>query len=488
MISNQRVEDLAKEIRNGEVRIDLDSVKICSPQGVDRAVSWPHFLTIKNGQFVCNWRVPRSETGTIEAEFIKLHGERPDIGKIVEGKDNFHLSAITPNGIPIEIDDLVPFPSVSTHSDGPTKYSTGFQFIKVPAMGDETWDSERIRARWNRLNQIQADQQVPTNVADKIETLFAIIPSVKLLISSACTEVTTKHPFLGEAGSSAANCLVDEIHGGKFCVEAKNGDLWVYFRRALVDNAPTVPTSQKVFSGILASIGFTHGCHPWPYYWQHVRDHVVVDRWLRCCPDCARDPLLPIESRRMSGSNDARDLFRKACIFFSAESEEAALTIRALWLMRESNRDSMPFEIRLVALCSILDGLIDRLGSKLLTQVELSSIKGKLRSVERCRKWKLIMDRLQLPWNAVFEPAWKSWEQFRHPLAHGFNEVPEQASETIFDAYSRITGAIYILMAKSMGYTGDMTSSLLEDKFVSLGTQSPAASFTPVDRGGSEQV
>jgi hypothetical protein len=478
MISNRRVEELANEVRRGNVRIDLDQVSVRSPQGVTEAVSWPYYVTIDKGRFVCHWRVPQGSTTASGIEIMKLLTNRPTTGQVSEQKDNFHLSAVTDKGVPIEIKDLEPFPSVTTHSDGPTKYSTGCHSINLPAAGLETWDSEQLRAHLEALNpSLQGSSVTP----ETIEMLFAIIPGVKLLLPSSGTEIKIKHPLLGETTNSSSNCHTGEIHGGNFCVEAKGDDLWVYYQRFLSAEISTPPATNTVFNGILAAIGFTHGCHPWPYYWQHMRDHIVVNRWIRCCPDCVRDPLLPIEKKRMLGSSDANDLFKKACFFFSTESDESALTTRALWLMRECNRESMPFEIRLVSLCSILDGIIHRLGDKLLMKNEPGKIKNEQRSDERRRKWNLVVERLHLPWEAVFEPAWRSWELYRHPLAHGFNEIPEASPTILFDAYSRITGAIYILMAKSMGYTGEIASSVLEGKRISIGA-SPAP-----DKAGSRK-
>jgi len=392
--------------------------------------------------------------------------------------DYFHLLAVTEDGVRIEIDDLSPFPSSTSRSDRPTSYSTGFFSLKLPATGFETWDSGRLIAHLKSLNPKQASQADDTKPRDKFESLFAIIPDVKLLMVSGGTKTITTHPLLGETSNSLSNCLVGDIHSGKFCVEAKDGDLWVYYQRVLNHDQGTGPAAEKIFAGVLSAIGFTHGCHPWPFYYQHVRDHIVVERWARCCPDCARDALLPIESRRMFLSEDAQDLFRKACLFFSTDSEDAALTIRALWLMRASHRDSMPFEIRLITLCSVFEGMIHRLEEKLLTEDERYEKErlpdGGRKGKPRRGKWKLIVERLQLPWENVFGPAYQSWEFYRHPLSHGFQERSDEAPETLFDAYSRITAAIYILMAKAMGYSGEMASSALEDKRVSLGGPPPS--------------
>jgi hypothetical protein len=457
MISNQRIEELVGEIRKGKVRVDLDEVRVRSPKGIEEQVSYPFSVTIEGNHFVCRWRVPQAET---LPPVMQSLSRRPS-SNVSTPADNFTVFAKVENGLPVELADLSPFPSTTSRSDGPTSYSTAFDTINFPASGLEKWESGQIIDHLNNLNPKQNSLTEDSVSRNKTETLFAIIPDVTLLIVSDGTKVTTTHPLFGEATNSQSNCLLGDIYGGKFCVEAKNGDLWIYYRRSL-GYIEAGPSAKNVFAGILSAIGFTHGCHPWPFYYQHVRDHIVLERWARCCPDCARDTLLPIEKRRMFLSQDAQDLFKKACQFFSATSDDAALMIRALWLMRESNRESMPFEIRLITLCSVLEGMIHRLEGQLLSKEE--SAKDKPRK----GKWELIAGKLELPWGEVFDLTYQSWSYYRHPLSHGFQERTEEAPETLFDAYSRISAAIYILMAKAMGYCGEIASSTLENKNISL--------------------
>jgi len=58
----------------------------------------------------------------------------------------------------------------------------------------------------------------------------------------------------------------------------------------------------------------------------------------------------------------------------------------------------------------------------------------------------------------------------RNQLAHGFDHDPmSRGSVAEFNAYSRFSGAIYILMGRRMGFTGQLERSQLEgDELVDL--------------------
>jgi hypothetical protein len=67
----------------------------------------------------------------------------------------------------------------------------------------------------------------------------------------------------------------------------------------------------------------------------------------------------------------------------------------------------------------------------------------------------------------------ESFNTFRGYLAHGFDPDPQtcEFGEEL-NAYYRISAAIYILMAKRMGFAGKLERSQLEGKeLVDLGEQ-----------------
>jgi len=111
-------------------------------------------------------------------------------------------------------------------------------------------------------------------------------------------------------------------------------------------------------------------------------------------------------------------------------------------------------------------------------------LSGAERSVCKARSelWQKTVERLRLDWTGLFESVHESWNIFRNPLAHGFREEPEHSSETMFNAYSRISGAIYILLARDIGYSGAMAASILENKTTLLEPMPELPSVVPLNR------
>jgi len=163
------------------------------------------------------------------------------------------------------------------------------------------------------------------------------------------TESKLSHPYFGETTSSKCCCFTSEVFGGTFCLEARDGDLWVFYCREIPEGEPIAPSARQIFSGILDAVGFMNACCPWPYYLEHRQDYMVKERWLDATKDCNRDALPPMSKGRLHFGADAQTLFRQAAEFFSGKTEESELFTRSLWLMREACRKGMPFEIRLAA-------------------------------------------------------------------------------------------------------------------------------------------
>ncbi len=141
----------------------------------------------------------------------------------------------------------------------------------------------------------------------------------------------------------------------------------------------------------------------------------------------------------------------KAAEFFGHDSHEANVLTRTLWLLREACRGGMAFEIRLITLCSLLEGLIHRLENQVISGEDKKSL-------TRVEKWQAIVAGMGLPWNEVYALVFESWDFYRHPLAHGFQQREDDNPQVTFQAYSGITAAIYILMAKQMGFRGGWIS------------------------------
>jgi hypothetical protein len=111
----------------------------------------------------------------------------------------------------------------------------------------------------------------------------------------------------------------------------------------------------------------------------------------------------------------------------------------------------MAFEIRVLTLCSVLEGLVkEHAGGSLGSNLD---------------PWKRAVANLCLDWDGWFEKVFQSWKDYRNKLAHGFDVLPSATNPIdIAHVYSRIFAAIYVIMARQMGYTGKLEASMLENR------------------------
>lgn len=445
MIDNREIASIAEGIKNRSLRLDLHEIEIEFAEGSFEQVSLNIVVEVKRDEFVSRWTVLQGAALSERVrERLSLQGFRP---AIVTSADRYRVRARTISGTAVILDGVSPIPSSSTSLTGGEIYSIEFGRLDFLPNELEGLDSEGLRQR------IQNAHGGAESTADSIERstppfeqLFAYVHGVDLIPSSHGITTVNDHPFLGEIRSFNFNCFVGDVHGGRFCLEKCDGDLRIYFRRSIDDSHQL--NARQVFDGIMFATGLLHGCHPWPYYFEHRCDLRLVERWATVSLNCQRSPLKPLPAGAMRRSPAVNELFRTTAEFMSHSNDDTAFFSRAMWLMREANTLDMAFEIRLVALCSLLEGMIHRLESRLLNQEE--------RNLTRQSKWMLIIERMHLLWTGAFEPVLNSWMYYRAPLAHGFIQHSDEGAETPIVAFFRISAGIYVLMAREMGFRGIM--------------------------------
>jgi hypothetical protein len=458
-----KIKELAQILRTEGGRVELDQFVFHPTGGGAIPVAWPAAVEVFGGEFRLDLRIPSgAQLPAALAPLLELGHDGP---RLVTSADCYRITARTADGVAVTLERVLPKPH---HTNTTTHYRrcrVGFTRLALPAEGIDAMDSAEIRAMLDALPAPTAPAPAATPAAEPAahvpeEDLFALIPQVHLRIRNNGTDTTVRHPFLGELRSSKSNCFVGQVDGGTFCLhEDEAGDLAVYYRRAIDCRSARHATTQ-VFDGILAAVGYTHGCHPWPFYREHRRHHRVVERWLKAPDECQRHGLLPMQDGHLAHSPEARRLFIAVADFFAAASEEALAYKRALWLMHETCPRHLAFEVRILTLCSLLEGVIHRLEARLLTNDERA--RHDAGGLTRPQKWLRILDLLGLPWADAFERVYRSWDDYRHPLAHGFHERVADDSGPAFNAYSRLTAALHVLLAREAGYAGPIAKSILE--------------------------
>jgi hypothetical protein len=369
------------------------------------------------------------------------------------GPDNsLGISARTAENLHLELEGVPPVPHPhQTFNFTVHHYHFKVESIAFPAEELDTLTGSELQQLLSSI-QPEGTSETSTENHEPEDEIFAILPNIELRLRFDNTGTTTRHPFCGELDSSSRNCFFGQVGGGEFCLEDRDGDLRVYFRRPMALNANGGLSAGQIFDGILTVVGYIHGAHPWPYYRQHRADHRIIERRMRAPQNCQRAGLPPMTESRMMLGEDGRNLFLRAVEFFAAGTETAQYYSRILWLMREANYEGMAYELRLLALCSILEGVAKRQspGGRLGTPIE---------------SWQATIENAGLAWDSWFIHVYESWLAYRNPSAHGFDPpgAQGQPSGDLLNAYSRITAAIYILMAKQMGFSGTMEASLLEN-------------------------
>jgi hypothetical protein len=463
MPSSAEIKKLVQTVRTEGCRLELDQLVFHTPSEGNTSVALPAAIEVVEGELYFDLRIP---SGTqFPASLEPLIGIERNGPQIVTAADCYRITARTADGVAVELENVHPSPSVTTSATHFRRCRIGFSRLGLPAEGIDAMDATQIRAMLDALTVPNSPTSAPAQTGEAVmnvpeEDLFARVPHVDLRILNNGTETTVGHPFLGNLSSSKANCFIGQVDGGEFCLHKDEaGDLCVYYRRPIGLVGARYTTSH-VFNGILTAIGYTHGCHPWACYHEHRSHYRVIERWIKSRDDCQRHGLCPMDNGRLSHSPDAQRLFIAAAEFFAADSATAQRHSRAQWLLREANPRHLAKEIQLMTLSILFEGLLRDLEVRYLTPAEREH--PERGGLVRREKWRQALERYGLPWTDAFERVYESWDFYRSPLAHGFQQRTNDNAGTMFNAYSRLTAAIHILLAREAGYVGPVAKSILE--------------------------
>ncbi len=453
------LDELRKCFRSGTTRIDLDHAELLLPNVAPVPLGVPAFILLQDHRLILKLRA--SEPMKLSPVLLSLFA-RDASGRVLTSTDYLVIHALTDKGVPVRLEDVVPrFSDESSNfvnrGGAVTHREVAFHKLTILPMGTEGLTPAERRAEQLALGVIKPDES-PVLSEDVEEGFSALIPNVKLKLINSGGTTTTKHPFHRHDGFSGdTRCFTGKILGGEYCLEqTEEGDLAIGYRRTHRPSAATIPI-KRVFEALAAAVGLLHSCNPWPYYYSHWHDGKLIERWLKAPTDCQRDCLEPTHVSILE--NNAAQLFDTATEFFATGSEEADYYRRALWLMREACRKGAAFEVRLLTLCSVLEGVAKR--------------NLNLDRLDSLAKWEDSIMKTGLPWSGWFDQVRDSYYEYRNNLAHGFDPHPseEREPDMVFNAYSRITAGIYILMAKRIGFTGTLWRSRLEgNATLSLGS------------------
>lgn len=454
---DSKTEAIYAAIRDGKLLLDITHVEVVDNASTTTQLNLPAWISVENNRLFVSVRGDQYDPSYQVAKALFQHtGER-----VIQFRGSHHLEikARVENGFRVVLKGVCPVPGRTSAINTVETLKVAFEWLHFPAEG---WDALNGSGKLKTLEQYiprASDESEPAHVEPRVfkNHFFAILPDVEQLIFNAGTKNTLLHPFHGEKPSSATDCFLGMHGGGEFCLEKRNGDIVVDYRRPV--GTGSCEDAARQFQGLLQAIGFMHGCHPWPDYFCHTRDSQILERWITYSEPIQRQPLQPLSVSRLRypKSVDAHGLLLASAAFFSRDTEESKAYQKALWLMREACRRGIAAQLSVLALCSLLEGLVKPYRG----QKPDSRMKGD--ELEKFQWRDPIEQKLLLPWE-WFSPAIESFKAFRNAFAHGFDIEPEAGDRhDIVDAYSRLSSAIYLIMARRMGYSGKMELSMLED-------------------------
>lgn len=454
-----QIEEIRKQIQARILRLDLDHVHVRSQTSDWLVFNYPSWISVENGRLVFHFRPINRNAITQEvSQIFNLHHSTEVV--TIGPRDWLEASARTATGLHVLIRYLLPVPHETRSPNLVLSFALHFQKIEFPVSTMQQLSlaevDQYLAGNWEHEAE---EPHSPSSTSVAMDRFYALIPGVELLIQPHATSTALQHPYHGELPSSARCCFVDEVCGGEFCLEKKDGNLEVHYRREVGEGS--IADARRVFDGILDAVGFMHGCHPWPGHFSHGRDGRIVECWIKPVHKLQKDPLLPMTKSRMFISEEARNLFTMAAAFFASEGETIRYYKRSLWLMRSACEKNMPFPVRLITLCSILEGVLKRFSPRNNGEIDPANLR-----VGDANSWRSLVGHAGLSWGD-FDNVYESHRAIRNQLAHGFDPSAEQPVDgEEFNAYSRISAAIYILMAKRMGFTGLIERSQLEGNAV----------------------
>jgi hypothetical protein len=331
--------------------------------------------------------------------------------------------------------------------------------------------------------------------------VLARFADYKLVWSDLMTVTVEENDFLGKTTRTERDTFRGAFGDFEYGLIQRKGDCEVHLR--LKDGASAPPGAMKrVSQAFYRALAFAHGRHTWPQ-WERIEtgDGRVLEH--ATAPRAFSDNIHTLLTERTCahGSNLALLIEKTVQRFLGDDALSKALD-DYLFLAREAAGKDTPAHVGTLGLCAVFEGFVGFLyehfcsGHDSLAGTDFEEARESLvqyakksagsakcpsaapsawqrfigmiqgaRSARPTDQFRQVVEHFRLPWKKM-SPALDSWKKYRHPLAHGAglqNDLMEQ-----FVASSRIAGAINVLAAAAIGYSGTAVLSRIEDRFINL--------------------
>jgi hypothetical protein len=484
--------EFAKLVRAGKDKLRVDRVVVIAGE------------TKLRGQGIL-----RIEPGTLEIDLTLVGRTIPDHSRVTTKKDAWSMSGVIEGVLPFNCDNVSPGGS-NRSQNGILTITRRLHPIELVTASPDSPKSKHRRARLMRQLGFKPDK----GKADRSFEFEATIVDCLLPAANARTTTTKNNEFLGESSSVALNTFSGELSRARYALigDRKNSDLNIYLRSRDEHPSTGATNDWRLFRAFLAAFAFVTGVQPWPFRITYSHDGQDYSDTIRGAVRPPRTSLSALnEAIGLQEPQAFGDAIKAATEYLEPETALTRELIHLLFLFREAGKESVQLEIRILAVCTLLESLIrtifdkiclrstkatdaidrkrfERLKEQLLKRA--ASLLRKTNAREHARicarikdaaefqmqdMFKAVAHELDISWDQTMRPLFSEWKQARNPSAHGrfkpdFEEVsdPQKATEKMFFGLSRIAAGFNMILLKLFGYSGIYCASRLEDKYARL--------------------
>lgn len=465
-------DEFAKWARGGAEPLRVDDISIATPSGT---FDGRGTLRIDKEHFVLKVTLNNS------ARLPEVHGtyRREQFWKICG-----------------RIDDRLPFSAEGLSAERSTHH--GHYAVEQATFDLDTLSfvTEHTRTRDRETTEALA----PADGDDTCESSAfwgcAYLEGHKPAWTNAGTNTKETNDFLGDSSRQASDTFMGEFDDFEFAMVRVDKDCEAYLRtkKGIGVNAAVFRTT---FDAFRTAIAFIHGREAWP-------QHTIIKQGF----DTLQDDVHPhrelastswrlLSETACANGADLRLALVSATKFFLRGDAVSELVQRTLYLCRQSSLRVAPLDVGTLSLCAVFEGLVTGLHRNLAAPdgtpeaVAFNTAKAELLTLARQREsegvpgfsrlvgllssakpyrakdalqW--LASHLGLRWETEMTDALAAWTSERHALAHG--SEPEEDSCDRMTNQSRLAGAINLIVARLVGYTGLAIFSAVESRYVRL--------------------
>ncbi len=461
-----------------------------SPLAVSQIV-----ILSNQGEFTGNGKL-RSSEGSIELE-VTLAGDRelPMEGGTLAREQFWKIGGI--------IESQVPFWGVSVPNQSNirrerfTLRGCRFSFDRIHHLTASFGDGKLRDALVEAVEIPKEESPAPVRGC-----VTARLTDYKIVGCDLMTVKVEKNPFLGESSQSERNTLKGELGNFEYGIIQRESDCVIHLRLKKDASAPAGEIA-RVSQALYRALAFVHGRHCWPQ-WERIETGSGSVLEYATAPRAVSENIhTPITQTTCSNGSEATLLIAKAVECFIREDDFSEALDNYLFLAREASAKDTPTHVGTLGLCAVFEGFVGFLHKYLCTETNLSGaaefkhVQYRLvnlatkradntsLSPDAAQAWKRFVKILQNADHTLRPPvkycqvverlrlspekmsqALDAWQKHRHPLAHGASPK-DDLREQMF-ATSRIAGAINVLAAAPLGYSGLMVLSRIEDQYIRL--------------------